>query len=136
MFDTHTISIVNKSVEGIIGVKFVDKLSDFSFVIFACYLPLKTSSWGQNDVDFFGHLISMMYIHHDGDANLVCGDMNACICDCPDVIDKIDNIPERQVLDNVKEGHYKSLLEFINDARLCVLNGRVTSEQQQLCMCY
>ncbi len=67
----------------------------------------------------------MMYIHHDADAILVCGDMNARIGDCPDVIDKIDNIPEREVLDNVKDCHYKSLLEFINNAKLCVLNGRV-----------
>ncbi len=55
MFDTHTISVVDKSVEGIIGVKFVDKVSEFSLVIFTCYLPPKNSSWGQNDVDFFGH---------------------------------------------------------------------------------
>ncbi len=70
----------------------------------------------------------MPEIHRGADDVLVIGGMNTRIGDSvsPDVIDKADRIPERKKSDNVKHGHYKSILEFINDSKFGVLKKQLS----------
>ncbi len=53
IFGTYNITVVDETVGGITGVEFVDKVPEFSFVIFMRYLLPKQSSWGQNDGGIF-----------------------------------------------------------------------------------
>jgi hypothetical protein len=41
-----------------------------------------------------------------------------------DIIGDFDSIPPRNVLDKSINQHGHDLLEFLNDAKFCVLNGR------------
>ncbi len=92
-------------------MKFVQTVSEFSFVIYICYVEtifMGTDWWG-----FLWPFISMMYIHYDADAILACGGMNgrfALVTDRMQYLKliKTDDIPERKFFDNVKYGHYKS----------------------------
>ena len=45
--DTYNISVIDKTVDGIIGVKFVHKETDSDFVVFSCYLPPENSTRGK-----------------------------------------------------------------------------------------
>ena len=65
------------------------------------------SSWVQNDVDFFGHLISMMYINHDATARII--------------------VQSGRCWTMLKMAITNDCFNLCNDAKLCVLNSRVTS---------
>ena len=53
--------------------------------------------------------------------------MNAKIGDLTDSI-KLDSIPARVILDNTKNMHGDSLIDFLHETKMCVLNGRVSAE--------
>ena len=57
LFSTYLVTIVDKTVDGILGVKFQCKQTDYSFVVYSCYLPPDKSPWAQPEI-FFKHLIS------------------------------------------------------------------------------
>ena len=39
MFRTFKVSVMDRSAEGILGVLFTHKFSDYKFIVFSCYLP-------------------------------------------------------------------------------------------------
>ena len=53
----------------------------------------------------------------------ICGDFSGQIGKHRDVSD-IDDLPSRKVIDDKLSGHGESLLEFLNDGKVCILNGR------------
>ena len=60
--DTYNISVIDKTVDGILGVKFVHKETDSDFVVFSCYLPPENSTRGRDAQTFFAHLLAQMYL--------------------------------------------------------------------------
>ncbi len=54
-----------------------------------------------------------------------CGDYNARIGHLKDSIEDIDCVPQRHALDEVLYGHGESLVNFVKDCKLCILNGRL-----------
>jgi hypothetical protein len=57
------------------------------------------------------------------------GDFNARIGSLPDTIEGFDVIPPRTVIDTTLNQHGHEFLDFLNDAKFCVLNGRLTNNQ-------
>ena len=51
-FSTYNIHIVDKSIDGVLGLQFVDKLTNYTFIIYCCYLPPDKSVWS-NSTNFF-----------------------------------------------------------------------------------
>ncbi len=43
-----------------------------------------------------------------------------------DIIDGIDDLPKMVPLEKVLHGHAESLIGFMKDARLCILNGKLS----------
>ena len=125
---THfDISVFDKSIDGILGILLVHRASNISIVLFVCYLPPTTSTWGRDSDSFFAHLLSQIYLCSDHDHIILCGDFNARVCNVCDTIGEIDpNMTVRQNIDSVKSGHCESFLEFMKDSRTCIINGRVT----------
>jgi len=128
MFIEFNISVIDKSVDGILCISLVNRHTHRSFVICVCYLPPITSIWGRNSDHFFTHMTNTLYSCSDFDHIVICGDFNARIGNLRDSIVEIDCIPHRNVIDLVKSGHCVSLIEFIKDAQLCILNGRITPD--------
>ena len=56
----------------------------------------------------------------------MCGDFNARLGHLNDVLDCIDGLPSRSVLDTQKNSY--SFIECLQDAKLCMLNGRINPE--------
>ena len=55
---------------------------------------------------------------------LFCGDLNARIGSNSDIIEIIDLVKSRKVLDLSKNKHGDAFLEFLKESKMCILNGR------------
>ena len=128
LFDTFSIAIED-STDGIFVLSFINKISKFSFVVFACYLPPENSVWGCNADNCFSHLITQLYLCCDFDRIFLCGDFNARIGNLNDNIPDVDSLSDRISIDITRSGHCDMFLEFLKDSKLCVINGRVTPER-------
>ena len=106
-------------------MKLKNKLSDFSIICIGCYIPPENSVYAQGVEETYGYLVSMVYELYDEDMVLIMGDFNARLGTKPDVIDVIDNVPSRNVIDDVHNDHGAILLDFLIQTKCCVINGRV-----------
>ena len=63
----------------------------------------------------------------DIDNVIICGDFNARVGhldDCNEALD--DTIPKRQNIDDTVNSHGHTFTEFLKDAKMCMLNGRIS----------
>ena len=117
-----TVNIIDKQVDGILGIQLSNKSTGYSYLVYRCYLPPKNSPWAE-PYKFFGHLISQLYVNSSVETVIICGDFNARIgkeIDCAN----FDKIPNRLVIDSNKNTYCEIFLEFLKDSKCCILNGR------------
>ena len=128
--DTHYVcNIVDKEYDGILAVKFTDKLSKFCFLIIALYLPPEQSTWGRDASSFFAHVLQLIYEHSYCDTIILAGDTNSKIGAMQDFISEVDDgVCNRRVLDKCKNKHGQEMLNFLLESAMCVCNGRITPE--------
>ena len=94
-------------------------------LLLTCYLPPENSVWGRNSQEFLSHVLSNIYINNECDSIVVSGDFNARIGSLDDLTDFDDvNIIKRHVIDKTINQHGHSFIEFLKEAKLCILNGR------------
>jgi hypothetical protein len=62
------------------------------------------------------------------------GDFNARIGQMNDFLVDIDEVPQRDKIDDVVNKHGEAFLEFLMSSKLCVLNGRVKGEDTFTCI--
>ena len=79
---------------------------------------------GRDASSFFSHLLTQIFIQHDIDAIFICGDLNARIGNLSDFDKNLDDIPPKLCIDHTQNQHGNSLIEFLNNRKFCVLNGR------------
>ena len=73
-------------------------------------------------------MLTSIYLADDVNAIFVCGDLNGRIGNLKDTVTALDTVPDRQVLDTVINQHGHSLVEFLQETAMCMVNGRVTPE--------
>ena len=123
-----TYNIIDNTIEGLLGVKFTNKITDFTFVVYSCYLPPESSERGRDSIAYYAHLLSDMYFHDDCDMIFIAGDLNSRLGTILDYIPDVDTIQGREVIDSTKNSHGESLAEFLKDSKCCTLHGRVKPE--------
>ena len=96
--ESYSVNVIDKSYDGISVVMFLDKQTDFSFIIFSCYLPPEGSVYA-DATSFFAHILTLLYLHQDVDLMFICGDFNGCIGKRTDVSD-VHDLPSRKVIDD------------------------------------
>ena len=110
---------IDSTVDGLYLTCLVNKLTDFTIMMTACYLPPENSNWGSDSDTFYNHFTSQLYTHESSvEANGRIGNSNDFILD-------VDEIIPRKSIDDVIKKHGEALLEFLMGNKLCVLNGRV-----------
>ena len=119
-----TCKILDKSFEGILTVLFEHKVSGFRLVVSVCYLPPEHSKWGRDGVAFFSHLLNELYRYENIDLYVLTGDLNARSGKLNDIIESIDNMKCRNVIDEKVNHHGNAFIEYLQEACLCMLNGR------------
>ena len=124
-FDIH---IIDKSYDGILGIQFVHKTSEYVLVVYSCYLPPENSTRGRDAQGFYSHLLAQIYMNCDSDSIFIAADFNSRIGSLSDIINDIDTIPKRTIIDKSVNQHGHELLDFLNESKCCVLNGRFDSK--------
>ena len=109
-FNVH---IVDREIDGLLGILVSDQLSEVEILIFTGYLPPEGSKCGRNPETFYGHLLSKIYFYNTVDIVILCGDLNARVGHLKDCIADIDNIPNRVVIDQVINKHGESFIDFL-----------------------
>ncbi len=125
VLEEYKIVHVDKDREGIISIRFCDRVTEFTFVVYCCYLPPGQSTRGRDAIDYFAYILSDMYLQNDCDMTILAGDINARISNMNDVVPELDKIPSRKNIDIIKNSHGDSFVDFLKDSKLCILNGRV-----------
>ena len=67
-----------------------------------------------------------VYRYQEADDMIICGDFNARLGnlnDCP-----LDSVPTRICIDQTSNDQGRKLVNFINETRTCVVNGRVSTD--------
>ena len=128
MFSHFNFSVLDRSYDGILCISVVSKETDYSIAIFCTYLPPESSTWGRDATGFYAHLLAEIYTLSEYDSIILCGDLNSRIGKTNDVISGLDNIPQRSPIDQTTNQHGHTFIEFLNDSKFCVLNGRLCSE--------
>ena len=128
LYDIYNISILDDSFEGILGILFKDKTTEYCFSTYCCYLPPENSPYGRDSTSFFTHLLSMLYLHSYVDSCFCFGDFNSRISNEIDNIPIIDNIPMREIIDFTLNKHGESFLDFLKESRMIVAQDRVKGE--------
>ncbi|CAC5397946.1 unnamed protein product [Mytilus coruscus] len=126
--ESVNVSVVDKSFDGILGIKFTGRSTEFEFLVFACYLPPENSSRGRDAQSFYAHLLSQIYMSNENDGIYLIGDFNSRIGSLSETLNDIDNLPKRQPLDKSINQHGHELLDFLNEAKFCLLNGRFPND--------
>ena len=120
-----SVHIVDKEIDGLLGILLTNKISEVQMLIYSGYLRSENSKWGRNPELFLVTLLSKIYFYNTVDMVILCGDLNARIGSLMDCIVEIDNIPNRVVIDQVKNKHGESFIDFLVEACMCILNGRL-----------
>jgi hypothetical protein len=124
----YSVRVIDRSYEGVIGIQLKHKVSEFTLLIFACYLPPENSPWGRDAVSFYAHLLSQVYIYDQVDSIVFCGDFNSRVGNLSDCIEGIDEVSDRKCIDEVVNQHGRSLIDFLKESKFCILNGRVSGD--------
>ena len=128
LHECFSVSIIDRSVDGILGISLNCKYHAFKMIVYVCYLSPVMSAWGRDPEGYFAHLTACIYEMNDVDQLVLCGDFNARLGTNHDVIASVDEIQNRITIDHTKSGHCDAFLDFVKDARLCILNGRISPE--------
>ena len=105
----YNASILDKSFEDILCVKFEHKLSLQCINVCVCYLSPEGSSHIVDPHEYFDKLLSQIYMYQTQGQYTICGDFNARCGNEPDYIEGVDEIIERTIVD-YKKNHYGDLL--------------------------
>lgn len=124
----YDVTIVDKSYDGILVLRFIHKDSDFEFVIISGYLPPENSPRGRDAQGFFSHILAQLYMLADADSIFLTGDFNSRLGSLSDIIIETDTVPTRRIIDTSINQHEHDMLEFMIEAKLCTLNGRFNSD--------
>ncbi|CAG2188553.1 unnamed protein product [Mytilus edulis] len=124
IFEIFKVSVIDKSVDGVLGLKLESRSTNFNFLVFSCYLPPENSNRGRDAQSFFAHLLTQIYMNCDSDGIFLLGDFNSRIGSMSEMLFEADEITKRNQIDNCVNQHGHEFLEFLNESKFCVLNGR------------
>ena len=62
MYNEYDFAVVDKSVDGLMILRFTHKLTDHAFLLACCYLPPEQSVWGRDAVHFFRIFVAICTI--------------------------------------------------------------------------
>ena len=127
IFQRYDVNVIDQTYEGILVLKLAHRYSYFTFCIASCYLPPENSPWGRDGELFYSHILSLMY-NMEYENFIICGDLNSRIGNMSDYINDVDNVAPREILDKHVNQHGKCLIDFLLEAKMCILNGRISPE--------
>jgi exonuclease III len=71
--NTFSYEVIDRSFDGILGLKFKHIESDAEMIVYSIYLPPETGIWGRDAPSFFNHILSACYLYSDVDYFVIGG---------------------------------------------------------------
>ena len=127
LLQEYDVYVVDIQFDGVLIITLTDKFSGLKLTTGVCYLPPERSKYGRNSLALFHHLLGELYNVIDSDLIVFGGDLNARIGQMQDTIPEVDDIRPRTVLDKTKNSHGQDFIQFLLEAKVCLLNGRFES---------
>ena len=125
LFDKYKIEIIDKEIDGLMGIQLTDINTEFNWCCMHAICLLKNLPGDMIQILSL-HIYYPLYISTVMQTRYFCGNFNGRVGKAADIVSGLDeDIPPRTCLDEVKRGHGDVLLELIKDGRLPVLNGRI-----------
>ena len=104
------------------------KIESYQFIVINYYISTENNPWGREVENTYNFLLSLIY-NCNVENIILCRDLNARIGDLSDTLNETDSISKRISLDSHKNQHGKSLINFLLELNMCILNGRLCPEQ-------
>ena len=115
--------------DGQLGIILVNKQTEYQLGLVVGYISPEGSKYGRDADEFYDCLTRFIYAYNECDHIILGGDYNARTGrSCRDFIPDIDDIPNRTIIDNVRNKHGECLMDFCKDVRYAIVNGRITPE--------
>ena len=128
VLESFSVNILSNDFENILCINLVHTATAETFGVCTAYLPPSNSSRGDKSLEFVNVMQMLVHKLHLLDNFVICGDFNARCSDKPDIqmLDCCDTaIPLRLSIDHSPvNSHGSTILEFLRDCDLCMLNGR------------
>ena len=122
----YSLGKIMKIEDNVISVVLTCKMSGETICVFSVYLPPENSKHGLNNEQVLNKLTIAIYDLVNIDYVFICGDFNARIGNKDDSLLSGSEMLKRKILDEVCNAQGTKLLEFVNNIRGCITNGRVT----------
>ena len=129
----YNISILDKSVEGILWIKLQSLSSNEVLLACVCYLPPQGSSRYVNVYEFYDALITQVYQYQNMGSYFICGDFNSRCGSSLDYVEGVDDVPSRDIVDHTLNAFGEELIDFMIKSNCCMLNGRNNKNNAYTC---
>jgi hypothetical protein len=111
-----------------------DRLSNFKINVCVCYFHPENSTRQVGKEYFFDSLLSQIYEHQNDVLFVICGDFNSRCGHEYDYIAGVDDVSVRSVLDFTRNSYCNTFIEFLTSINCCMLNGRVSNNNDVTCV--
>ncbi|MES9880125.1 MAG: reverse transcriptase family protein [Sedimenticola sp.] len=126
MYNAFDISVLDDTGEDILWISLTHKFERHTICACVCYLPPENSTRCVDASGFYDSLLANVCLYQDYGTVVICGDLNGRCGKLSDFIEGVDNLPERDILDYTTNAHGYSLIDFLINSNMCILNGRNT----------
>ena len=127
-FNNYLIKTCYEWKDNLFGLKLENKYSSETLIVYCIYVPPPESSrYAKETEKVFNNLVIEIYSETETDNISLCGDFNARVGRKADVLN-CDIMPERRIVDHETNKRGDRLLTFIKDIKGCIVNGRITPE--------
>ena len=124
---SYTVGELSLDSEHLHGIKLQNDHTNFKIGIYVIYLPPEGSSYSKNIQGMYDELLMQVYTTVNWDNILIMGDFNSRVGNLK-VTCETDQMSDCRVVDETVNGHGKMLLNFLIESKCCILNGRVTGD--------
>ena len=121
----YDISVIDKTIEDIMWLKFSSKLGTDNLVLCVCYLPPAESTRHVDAETFYCNLLEQVYAYQNMGQMFICGDLNSRVGTDTDYIEGVDDMRPRDIIDHVSNSNGDLLVDFLVDCGICMVNGRI-----------
>ena len=121
----YDISVLDKTVEDIMWLKFSSKLGTENLLLCVCHLPPAESTRHVDAETFCCSLLEQVYAYQNMGQMFICSDVNSRVGTDTDYIKDMDDMRPRDTIDHMSNSNGDRLLDFLLDCGICMVNGRI-----------
>ena len=130
LHDKFKLEICCAIADQVIGVRLKSREAAESIAVYSVYLPPEGSPHATNNENVLNRLTIEIYKQAEMDNIIVCGDFTARISEKCDIAQwENETIVKHMVTDHASNAQGERFLTFLNDIKGCIINGRVTPDQ-------